>query len=66
MSRQIYFDDQLRAGLIDWLVQISEEIVLSDETIFIAVAYIDQFLCCMRVMKHILPLLGLTALWMAS
>ncbi|KFV43349.1 G2/mitotic-specific cyclin-B1, partial [Gavia stellata] len=56
----------MRAILIDWLVQVQVKFRLQQETLYMAVAIIDRFLQDNAVAKKILQLVGVTAMFIAS
>ncbi|KAK4792038.1 hypothetical protein SAY86_022473 [Trapa natans] len=56
----------MRAVLIDWLVEVSEEYRLVPETLFLAVNYIDRYLSGNPVNRQKLQLLGVTCMMIAA
>ncbi|XP_009270816.1 PREDICTED: G2/mitotic-specific cyclin-B1 [Aptenodytes forsteri] len=56
----------MRAILIDWLVQVQIKFRLQQETLYMAVAIIDRFLQDNAVSKKTLQLVGVTAMFIAS
>ncbi|XP_070599353.1 G2/mitotic-specific cyclin-B1 [Erythrolamprus reginae] len=56
----------MRAILIDWLVQVHMKFKLLQETMYMAVAIIDRFLQNNKVAKRMLQLVGVTAMFIAS
>ncbi|KAK4815704.1 hypothetical protein QYF61_006687 [Mycteria americana] len=56
----------MRAILIDWLVQVQIKFRLQQETLYLAVAIIDRFLQDNAVPKKMLQLVGVTAMFVAS
>ncbi|XP_009635576.2 G2/mitotic-specific cyclin-B1 [Egretta garzetta] len=56
----------MRAILIDWLVQVQVKFGLQQETLYMAVAIIDRFLQDNAVTKEVLQLVGVTAMFVAS
>ncbi|XP_055015994.1 G2/mitotic-specific cyclin-B1 isoform X2 [Boleophthalmus pectinirostris] len=56
----------MRAILIDWLVQVSIKFRLLQETMYMTVAIIDRFLQDNSVPKKQLQLVGVTAMFLAS
>ncbi|GJQ12220.1 hypothetical protein GpartN1_g4011.t1 [Galdieria partita] len=56
----------MRAILMDWLVEVAEEYKLSNETLHLACNYIDRFLSRCSVSKKNLQLLGVVCLLVAS
>lgn len=57
---------QMRAILIDWLVEVAEEYRLVPETLHLAVNYIDRFLSYVPVARSKLQLVGVTCMLIAS
>jgi len=66
MSKQPDINHAMRSILVDWMVEVSEEMNLSDETLFIAVSLVDRFLSKMMVLRGKLQLVGSTALFLAA
>ncbi|NXR01911.1 CCNB1 protein, partial [Sagittarius serpentarius] len=56
----------LRAMLMDWLVQVQLKFGLQQETLYMAVSITDRFLQDNNVSKKILRLVGVTAMFIAS
>ncbi|XP_053144201.1 G2/mitotic-specific cyclin-B1 [Hemicordylus capensis] len=56
----------MRAILIDWLVQVQMKFKLLPETMYMTVAIIDRFLQNNKVTKKLLQLVGITAMFIAS
>ncbi|XP_068781999.1 G2/mitotic-specific cyclin-B1 [Struthio camelus] len=56
----------MRAILIDWLVQVQMKFRLLQETMYMTVAIIDRFLQDNTVSKKMLQLVGVTAMFIAS
>ncbi|XP_009882588.1 PREDICTED: G2/mitotic-specific cyclin-B1 [Charadrius vociferus] len=56
----------MRAILIDWLVQVQMKFRLTQETLYMAVGIIDRFLQDNAVSKKTLQLVGITAMFIAS
>ncbi|KAL8203784.1 UNVERIFIED_CONTAM: G2/mitotic-specific cyclin-B1 [Gekko kuhli] len=56
----------MRAILIDWLVQVQMKFKLLQETMYMTVAIIDRFLQNNKVTKKTLQLVGVTAMFIAS
>ncbi|XP_018429984.1 PREDICTED: G2/mitotic-specific cyclin-B1-like [Nanorana parkeri] len=56
----------MRAILIDWLVQVQMKFRLLQETMFMSVGIIDRFLQAHPVPKNQLQLVGVTAMFLAS
>ncbi|EIE25341.1 A/B/D/E cyclin [Coccomyxa subellipsoidea C-169] len=66
MSRQTDINDNMRAILIDWLVEVHYKFRLMPETLFLTTNIIDRFLECKRVSRRNLQLVGVTAMLVAS
>lgn len=66
MKKQPDINDSMRAILVDWLVEVSEEYRLQSETLCLAVNYIDRFLSFMSVVRAKLQLVGTAAMFIAS
>ncbi|XP_029860324.1 G2/mitotic-specific cyclin-B1 [Aquila chrysaetos chrysaetos] len=69
--RPKYLDGQkingnMRAVLMDWLVQVQLKFRLQQETLYLAVAVTDRFLQDNLVSKKMLQLVGTTAMFIAS
>jgi cyclin A len=56
----------MRAVLIDWLVEVTEEYKMQTETLYLAVNFIDRFLSYMSVVRAKLQLVGTAAMFIAS
>ncbi|XP_037898470.1 G2/mitotic-specific cyclin-A-like, partial [Glossina fuscipes] len=66
MRRQTDINYSMRAILVDWLVEVSEEYNLDTETLYLSVSYIDRFLSHMSVVRNKLQLVGTAAMYIAS
>lgn len=66
MKRQDDIDEDTRAILIDWLVQIHMEFRLVPETLYLCVNMIDRYCSAINVQRTELQLIGVTALLLAS
>jgi len=66
MTKQPDINMNMRAILVDWLVEVSEEYKLHDETLYLAVNYIDRFLSQMSVLRGKLQLVGTAAMFIAA
>lgn len=56
----------MRAILIDWLVEVTEEYRLVPETLYLTVNYIDRYLSGKEISRHRLQLLGVSCLLIAT
>jgi len=59
-------NQQYRAIVIDWLIEVSREYSLCLDTLFLAVNYFDRLLQTVYVKKELLQLLSITCLFIAS
>ncbi|XP_054160699.1 G2/mitotic-specific cyclin-A-like [Oppia nitens] len=66
ISKQPEINAKMRSILIDWMVEVTEEYKLHDQTLFFAVNYIDRFLSHMSISRQSFQLLGTAALFIAS
>lgn len=66
MKKQPDINNSMRAILVDWLVEVGEEYKLQNETLHLAVNYIDRFLSSMSVLRGKLQLVGTAAMLLAS
>ncbi|KXG21616.1 cyclin-A1-4 [Sorghum bicolor] len=56
----------MRAMLIDWLVEVTEEYRLVPETLYLTVNYIDRYLSVKEISRHRLQLVGVACLLIAA
>lgn len=56
----------MRAVLIDWLIEVSDEFKLVTETLYLAIAYIDRFLSTHPINNSDFQLLGVTCMCIAA
>eukprot|EP00062_Callorhinchus_milii_P015910 gi/632966642/ref/XP_007899531.1/ PREDICTED: cyclin-A2-like [Callorhinchus milii] len=66
LSKQPDITNGMRAILVDWLVEVGEEYKLHNETLHLAVNYVDRFLSSMSVQRGKLQLVGTAAMFLAS
>ncbi|XP_052154430.1 cyclin-A1-4 isoform X3 [Oryza glaberrima] len=59
-------DTSMRAVLIDWLVEVTEEYRLVPETLYLTVNYIDRYLSSKVINRQKMQLLGVACLLIAS
>jgi hypothetical protein len=59
MEHQSDINSAMRTILIEWLIEVTDEYKLLDETLFLCVQYIDRFLSTVNVTRSKLQLLGL-------
>lgn len=58
MEYQSDINSTMRTILIDWLIEVADEYKLHEETLFLAVQYIDRFLSTVNITRAKLQLLG--------
>uniref|UniRef100_UPI00358F92B8 cyclin-A1-like n=1 Tax=Myxine glutinosa TaxID=7769 RepID=UPI00358F92B8 len=66
MRKQQDLNHTMRTLLFDWMVDVSLEYKLEDETLHLAVGYVDRFLSCTSLPRRKLQLLGTCALYVAA
>ncbi|CAL9694131.1 unnamed protein product [Knipowitschia caucasica] len=66
MNKQPSLNTEMRAILIDWLVEVQENFELFHETLYLAVKVTDHFLSQTHVHKEMLQLVGSTSMLIAS
>ena len=66
VDRQPDITTNMRAILVDWLVEVSQEYKLHNETLYLSINYLDRFLCHQQVHRGRLQLVGITCLFIAS
>ncbi|XP_047428972.1 G2/mitotic-specific cyclin-B3 isoform X2 [Mugil cephalus] len=66
MPKQPSLNPEMRAILIDWLVEVQENFELYHETLYLAVKMTDHFLSKTVVLREMLQLVGSTAMLIAS
>ncbi|KAF5178905.1 Cyclin [Thalictrum thalictroides] len=63
---QLDITESMRAILVDWLVEVSEEYKLASDTLYLTVHLIDRFLSQNYIERQRLQLLGITCMLIAS
>lgn len=66
MRKQPDITQTMRTILVDWLVEVCEEYRLQNETLCLAISYIDRFLSYMSVVRAKLQLVGTAAMFIAA
>ncbi len=66
MEKQRDINYNMRSILVDWLVEVTEELYLKDQTLYLAVSYMDRFLSFMSVSRRKFQLVGTTCLFLAA
>lgn len=56
----------MRAILVDWLVEVVLSYKMQNETLYLAISFIDRFLSLISVVQAEFQLLGIVALFIAS
>ncbi|KAL6959867.1 G2/mitotic-specific cyclin-1 [Sarracenia purpurea var. burkii] len=65
MSKQFDINENMRAILIDWLIEVHHKFNLREETLFLTVNLLDRFLAEQAVVRKNLQLVGLVAMLLA-
>ncbi|KAL6873705.1 hypothetical protein ACP4OV_013787 [Aristida adscensionis] len=63
---QVDVTANMRAILVDWLVEVAEEYKLVSDTLYLTVSYIDRYLSAKALNRRKLQLLGVSAMLIAS
>ncbi|XP_013881741.1 G2/mitotic-specific cyclin-B3 [Austrofundulus limnaeus] len=66
MSTQPSLNPEMRAILVDWLVEVQENFELYHETLYMAVKVTDHYLSKTPIQREMLQLVGSTAMLLAS
>jgi cyclin A len=66
MASQPIITENMRSILIDWIIDVSVHFEVSDETLHLAIRYIDRALSSMKIDKTKLQLLGVTCMKIAD
>ncbi|CAN1155625.1 Putative cyclin-B3-1 [Linum perenne] len=66
MSTQPDITPQMRGVLINWLIEVHSKFQLMQETLYLMITLLDQYLSQVQIKKNELQLVGLTALLLAS
>ncbi|XP_061922984.1 G2/mitotic-specific cyclin-B3 [Entelurus aequoreus] len=66
MSKQPSLSQEMRAVLIDWLVELQENFELFHETLYLSVKLTDHYLNITAIHRNMLQLVGVTAMLIAS
>uniref|UniRef100_A0A3P8UBN1 G2/mitotic-specific cyclin-B2 n=1 Tax=Cynoglossus semilaevis TaxID=244447 RepID=A0A3P8UBN1_CYNSE len=66
MHKQPTLSTEMRAILVDWLVEVQENFELYHETLYLAVKLTDQYLSQTVIQREMLQLLGSTCMLIAS
>lgn len=66
IDSQIEINAKMRAILVDWLVDVSEEYHMVTDTLYYSVNFLDRVLSVQRVSRSQLQLVGITCMWIAA
>ncbi|XP_067852762.1 G2/mitotic-specific cyclin-B3 isoform X2 [Heptranchias perlo] len=66
MEKQPDLNIEMRAILVDWMVEVQENFELNHETLYLAVKLVDHYLATTECMRETLQLLGSTAILIAA
>jgi len=56
----------MRQILIDWLIDVHSSFVLKEQTLYLALAYLNEYSSIAEITKHDYQLVGTACLWIAS
>ncbi|XP_077988291.1 G2/mitotic-specific cyclin-B3-like [Glandiceps talaboti] len=65
LEKQTDINRNMRAILVDWLVEVQENFELNHETLYLAVKIVDRYLMAKNVPRETLQLVGATSLFIA-
>lgn len=65
MSRQKSINENMRAVLVDWMVEVQESFELNHETLYLAVRIVDKYLSKVVIPKEKLQLVGAAAMFLS-
>lgn len=57
---------EMRAILVDWLVDVHSSFELREQTLYLALAYLNEYAAVAEVTKQDYQLVGIACLWIAS
>ena len=66
MSNQKKINPEKRSVLVDWLFDIADDLKLQQQTLFLAVNYLDRYSSKKQVELKKYQLLGVVCLWLAA
>ncbi|XP_077139531.1 G2/mitotic-specific cyclin-B3 [Ranitomeya variabilis] len=66
LESQADISKEMRAILVDWMVEVQENFELNHETLYLAVKLVDHYLAVKVIMREKLQLIGSTAVLIAS
>ena len=56
----------MRQILVDWLIDVHQSFELKEQTLYLALAYLNEFASKHEITKHEYQLVGIACLWIAS
>ena len=56
----------MRQILVDWLVDVHQSFELKEQTLYLALIYLNQYASQHEITKHEYQLVGISCLWIAS
>lgn len=57
---------EMRQILIDWLIDVHQSFNLKEQTLHLALSYLNQYSAIAEISKHDYQLAGVACLWIAS
>ena len=66
ISRQRDINPNMRAILVDWLVEVVEEYRLTTDTLYLTINLVDRFLSTTHITREKLQLVGVASMLIAS
>ena len=66
MENQPCINERMRSILVDWLVEVHQQLKFTPETLYLTVNIIDRYLAKKEVTRTELQIIGVTALLIAS
>ena len=66
MNKQPDITCNMRAILVDWLVEVADEFRMDPQTLYLAMSITDCFLSSMMVTRSKLQLVGITSMYIAA
>lgn len=56
----------MRQILVDWLIDVHQSFELKEQTLYLALSYLNQYAAKHEITKHEYQLVGIACLWIAS
>ena len=63
---QVNISEKMRYILIDWLVDVHDSFELKEQTLYLALSYLSDYVAVENVEKEDYQLVGIASLWIAS